>query len=239
MRIDVVFHDRVGIAHEILAVLAERRLNVTAVEVAPPHVFVDAPDLAEEAWVDLREALLAVAGTRSAARVDILPGSRDRLHLEALLSAMADPVLDDWLSRRPDGTAVTVSALRRSFHAPDAAGTMPAPVSYVVRYLLPADDAAAFRRAYLAGLVPIQARLPGIRSILCYVLLADAAGRWPAMDYLIGNEVAFDSVDAFNAAMRSPARDELRTQSGTLPAYSGNGSHVLMRRERLFTAGRD
>ena len=153
--------------------------------------------------------------------------------------AMADPVLDDWLSRRPDGTAVTVSALRRSFHAPDAAGTMPAPVSYVVRYLLPADDAAAFRRAYLAGLVPIQARLPGIRSILCYVLLADAAGRWPAMDYLIGNEVAFDSVDAFNAAMRSPARDELRTQSGTLPAYSGNGSHVLMRRERLFTAGRD
>ncbi|MBN9243741.1 MAG: hypothetical protein J0I98_13200 [Mesorhizobium sp.] len=156
-----------------------------------------------------------------------------------LRRAMADPVLDDWLSRRPDGTAVTVSALRRSFHAPDAAGTMPAPVSYVVRYLLPADDAAAFRRAYLAGLVPIQARLPGIRSILCYVLLADAAGRWPAMDYLIGNEVAFDSVDAFNAAMRSPARDELRTQSGTLPAYSGNGSHVLMRRERLFTAGRD
>ena len=56
------------------------------------------------------------------------------------------------------------------------------------------------------------------------------------MDYLIGNEVAFDSVDAFNAAMRSPARDELRARSATLPAYGGNGSHVLMRRERLFEA---
>lgn len=93
MRIDVVFHDRVGIAHEILAVLAERRLNVTAVEVSPPHVFIDAPDLSEDAWVDLGAALLAVEGTRAAAPVDILPGSRDRLHLEALLSAMADPVL--------------------------------------------------------------------------------------------------------------------------------------------------
>ncbi|NLH79876.1 MAG: sigma 54-interacting transcriptional regulator, partial [Phyllobacteriaceae bacterium] len=93
MRIDVSFIDRVGIAHEILAVLAERRINVTAVEVAPPHVFIDAPDLAEAAWVDLATALRRVAGVEAAAPVDILPGSRDRLHLEALLGAMADPVL--------------------------------------------------------------------------------------------------------------------------------------------------
>lgn len=93
MRIDVAFIDRVGIAHEILAVLAARRLNVTAVEVSPPHVFIDAPDLAEDVWADLRDALLAVAGVRAATRVDILPVARDRLHLEALLSAMPDPVL--------------------------------------------------------------------------------------------------------------------------------------------------
>jgi len=154
----------------------------------------------------------------------------------ALRRAMANPRLDAWLSARPVGAAVTVSGLRRSFHPPDATGAMPAPVSYVVRYLLPADDAAAFQRAYMADLLPIQARLPGIRSILCYLPVSGAAGRWPAMDYLIGNEVAFDSVDAFNAAMRSPARDDLRARSATLPAYSGNGSHVLMRRERLFEA---
>ena len=38
MRIDVLFVDRVGIAQEILAELAGRQLNVTAVEVEPPHV---------------------------------------------------------------------------------------------------------------------------------------------------------------------------------------------------------
>jgi len=153
-----------------------------------------------------------------------------------LRRALADPALDDWLAARPAGTAATVSGLRRSFHPPDSEGTMPAPVSYVVRYLLPADDAAAFRRAYEASLVPIQTRLPGIRSILCYLPVPATAPGWPAMDYLIGNEVAFDSVDAFNAAMASPAREDLRARSRTLPAYSGNGSHALMRRERLFDA---
>ncbi len=93
MRIDVAFCDRVGIAHEILAALATRRLNVTAVEVAPPHVFIDAPDLSEAAWVDLCDALLCVDGVTAARRVDILPVTRDRLHLEALLAGMPDPVL--------------------------------------------------------------------------------------------------------------------------------------------------
>lgn len=93
MRIDVAFHDRVGIAHEVLAVLAERRFNLTAVEVDPPHIFIDAPDLGETDWQGLRSALLAVDGVHGARLVDILPVARDRLHLEALLSAMPDPVL--------------------------------------------------------------------------------------------------------------------------------------------------
>ena len=45
MRIDVQFQDRVGIAQEILALLAGRQFNVCAVEVTPPHIFIDAPAL--------------------------------------------------------------------------------------------------------------------------------------------------------------------------------------------------
>lgn len=93
MRIDVQFRDRVGIAQEILALLAQRRLNVTAVEVTPPHIFIDAPALTAEAWRGLHQALLAVEGVQWAGGVDILPGARQRLHLDALLAAMADPVL--------------------------------------------------------------------------------------------------------------------------------------------------
>jgi TyrR family helix-turn-helix protein len=98
MRIDVRFVDRVGIAQEILAVVAKRRLNVVAVEVEPPDIYIDVPELDATRLAELRQALLEVAGVADATEVDILPGTRRRLHLDAVLSSMADPVLtvDAW-----------------------------------------------------------------------------------------------------------------------------------------------
>lgn len=93
MRIDVLFADRVGIAHEILAVLAKRRLNVVAVEVDPPHIHIDAPELDVPGFGALDAALRAVPGVESVTPIDILPGTRRRLHLDALLQALPDPVL--------------------------------------------------------------------------------------------------------------------------------------------------
>lgn len=93
MRIDVQFTDRVGIAHEILAVLARRNMNVVAVEVEPPHVFIDIPDFDQRVLSSLRADCLAVAGVNAVEVVDILPGARRRLHLDTLLAAMADPVM--------------------------------------------------------------------------------------------------------------------------------------------------
>ena len=93
MRIDITFADRVGIAHEILAVLAARKLNVVAVEVDPPHIYIDAPGLLSDAMEGLRTALLEVSGVASIRQVDMLPGTRRRLHLAAVLAAIPDPVL--------------------------------------------------------------------------------------------------------------------------------------------------
>jgi len=93
MRIDVQFTDRVGIAHDILAVLARRNMNVVAVEVEPPHVYIDIPKLSAQQLPALRADCLAVAGVNALQTVDILPGARRRLHLEALLAVMADPVM--------------------------------------------------------------------------------------------------------------------------------------------------
>jgi TyrR family helix-turn-helix protein len=93
MRIDVQFADRVGIAHEILAVLARRELNVIAVEVDTADVFIDVPDLSASMLPSLRADLLHVAGVRDVTVVDVLPGARRRLHLDALMAVMADPVL--------------------------------------------------------------------------------------------------------------------------------------------------
>jgi transcriptional regulator of aroF, aroG, tyrA and aromatic amino acid transport len=93
MRIDVFFADRVGIAHEILATLARRTLDVSAVEVDPPHIYLEAPALSALDMAALRSELIKVDGVQSVAELAMLPGARRRLYLDALLASQTDPVL--------------------------------------------------------------------------------------------------------------------------------------------------
>ncbi|MFO1106053.1 MAG: sigma 54-interacting transcriptional regulator [Amaricoccus sp.] len=93
MRLEVAFSDRVGIASEILTVLALRHLDVVSVEVEPPHVFIDVPGAPEDGFDALRDAVATVEGVEAIRRVDMLPGARRRLHLDTLLDALGDPVL--------------------------------------------------------------------------------------------------------------------------------------------------
>jgi TyrR family helix-turn-helix protein len=93
MRIHVIFIDRVGITQEVLALLGSRNLNLDAVEMIPPNVYIDAPTLDDEVMGDLREGLLRIRGVQAVRVVDILPGQRHRLQLDALLATMQDPVL--------------------------------------------------------------------------------------------------------------------------------------------------
>lgn len=92
MRIHVTFIDRVGITQEVLALLGGRNLNLDAVEMVPPNVYIDAPTLSAGVLEDLGEALLAIHGVQDVRVVDILPGQHRRLQLDALLAAMPDPV---------------------------------------------------------------------------------------------------------------------------------------------------
>src|SRR5471030_1852557 len=93
MRIHVSFIDRVGITQEVLAFLGGRNLNLDAVEMVPPNVYIDAPTLSPEVLEELRDALFSVHGVQAVTVVDILPGQRRHLQLDALLAAMTDPVL--------------------------------------------------------------------------------------------------------------------------------------------------
>ncbi len=92
MRFDVRFLDRIGIAQEILAVLSGRGIYVIAVEVDQHHVYVDAPSLGP-GLEEVRGALLRVPGVVEVTPIDLLPGARERLHLDALFASMVDPVL--------------------------------------------------------------------------------------------------------------------------------------------------
>jgi len=134
------------------------------------------------------------------------------------------------------GVAATGTTFERRFYpvgADETPAPLEAPFSYVVRYHRPADDEAAFVNNYLASHPATEAKLPGIRSVMCYLPLEGCGIGLPSADYMIGNEVVFDDIDAFNAAMASPVREELRAHYRAFPRFTGANTHYPMIRRRL------
>jgi hypothetical protein len=156
---------------------------------------------------------------------------------EKLEAGLADPRFEKSLSDRPARVSVTGTAFERRFY-PVAGepnpGPLSAPFSYVVRYHHPAENVAEFVSHYIADHPPILGKLPEIRSVLCYLPFASGAeGVLPPADYMVGNEVVFDTPDAFNAAMASPVRHELRAHFHSFPKFTGKNTHYPMMRRQL------
>lgn len=107
-----------------------------------------------------------------------------------------------------------------------------APLSLVVHYYGPVDDAASFAVHYVAHHPPILARLPGVREVLCYVPVGPALPGWPADPTVIRNEVRFDSMDALLQALASPVLAELRADSQAFPPF-GRSTHYPMTRHAV------
>lgn len=157
--------------------------------------------------------------------------------IEALTGAISHQRFKQSLAGRPAGLTFTGTSLERRFF-PIAGSVEPgplrAPFSYVVRYHHPAQDVALFVSHYLTDHPPILGKLPQIRSVLCYLPVELAAPSiLPPADYMLGNEVAFDSPEAFNAAMASPVRLELRAHFRSFPPFTGRNTHYPMLRQRL------
>jgi uncharacterized protein (TIGR02118 family) len=142
------------------------------------------------------------------------------------------------LARRPPGIDLTADAMERRLYpvAADAeAKPLSAPFSYSVRYHRPAEDEARFVDFYLNNHPQLLGRLPGIRNVICYLPMPGiSVAGLPSADYMLGNEVVFDTIGAFNAAMASEVRRELRADFHRFPPFSGQNTHYPMDRKRLI-----
>jgi hypothetical protein len=155
-----------------------------------------------------------------------------------LRSAITAAAFVRGLADVPAGAATTADAMARKFYS-TAGDTgvqdLGAPFSYMVRYHRPAEDEHAFVENYIASHPMLLMKLPNVRTVLCDFPIAwqDPNGL-PSADYMLGNEVAFDSVDHFNAAMASEVRHELRRHYRELPPFSGRNTHYPMHRTRII-----
>ncbi|MGQ0683147.1 EthD family reductase [Bradyrhizobium sp.] len=154
---------------------------------------------------------------------------------DELRTAISSDALDHWLRGKPAELTLTATPMSGKAYAVDEPQTdlrRPA-FRYVVRYHGPREEAARFADQYERTHPPLLAKLPRIRAIECYrPLAALRTPRCEPADYLIGNEVEFDSAEDLNAAMTSPARVALRTDFDALPRVFRGNTHVAMRRER-------
>jgi uncharacterized protein (TIGR02118 family) len=141
------------------------------------------------------------------------------------------------LSTLPAGVTLSADAMERRFYPVSreaAAMPLSAPFSYSVRYHRPAEDEARFVNFYLTNHPPLLARLPDVRNVICYLPVhgISLAGL-PSADYMLGNEVVFDTIEAFNAAMASEQRRALRADFARFPRFIGPNTHYPMNRTRL------
>jgi uncharacterized protein (TIGR02118 family) len=161
---------------------------------------------------------------------------------QTLAPAIASTAFTGPLVRLPHGVRAVGEAMEcRHYPIAGAAGPaeLRASFSYVVRYHRPAEDEAAFIANYVATHPPTLARLPGIRNVMCYFPLD--RGNPPGLakpGYMLGNEVVFDDVAAFNRAMASPVRQELRAHYHAFPRFSGANTHYPMVRRRIARRAR-
>jgi uncharacterized protein (TIGR02118 family) len=94
--------------------------------------------------------------------------------------------------------------------------------SHLVGYEGPAEDFNAWIGHYLDRQPPIVARLPGVRDIEAYTRLDYRCELPMPRSYAMQrNKMAFDSVDALNAALASPVHHEMREDFKRFPPFSG------------------
>jgi hypothetical protein len=109
--------------------------------------------------------------------------------------------------------------------------------TYAVRYYRPAEDEKAFTDFYLSHHPQIEADFPNIRNAICYMPVT-----WnnpvpvPVEDIMIGNEVVFDSLADFNAAMKSDVRIRMRDDFANFPKFTGPSTHFPLSRQRVHEA---
>jgi len=178
-------------------------------------------------YVDDRDAPILIAQT----------GHQDIAALQAMLSSSALGAAADLGSASVGDLRLTHDAMTQEFFAvgdDDQPRPMTAPLSFVVRYHGPCEDPAVFTEHYRAGHATALERLPGIRNVLVYARIDwhDPTAIERA-NYLLGNEVVFDSIEGLNAALNSPMRHELRKHYDTFPGWTGHNTHHAMDRQRL------
>ena len=127
-----------------------------------------------------------------------------------------------------------VEALHYALPGQDKPSPRTASMSFVVRYYGPTRDGSDFAQYYKNHHPQIMSKFPGVRNTICYFPLD-----WKSMNkidderLIIGNEVVFDDLDSFKAALATDIFTELRLDGENFEDW-GYSTHHSMHRQRVY-----
>ena len=106
-----------------------------------------------------------------------------------------------------------------------------APYSFVVRYYGPVENSADFTDFYTSNHPPLLAKFPKVRNVLCYLPLGwREGGEITDASLIHGNEVVFDNLDDFLAAIKSKQMDAVMADSKLFKPFGYNSHHPMHRK---------
>lgn len=94
MRLEIVCHDRVGIAQEVLEIFVEREINLRGIELKQPgEIFINIPDLEFSELQTFMPQLRLIEGVIDVKTTPFMPSERERNELSTLIKTFPDPFI--------------------------------------------------------------------------------------------------------------------------------------------------
>ncbi|MFD1795188.1 EthD family reductase [Paracoccus aurantiacus] len=124
----------------------------------------------------------------------------------------------------------------RRYVTPEPAGR----VSYLVHYPGPALSASDWLDHYASHHIPLMQKLPALREMEMLTPIDHVSALpFPQANHMQRNRVAFDSLSALAAALRSSVRDEMRADVAEYPPYRGGVFHFAMQTGQIVPARKE
>ncbi len=171
---------------------------------------------------------------------DPLPVDQDARLLLCQLEGIGGqlPARIDAVARAiPGVSSITHQAMsleRIKAGGPEDPGAPGEAVSWFVQYNGPAQDPQAFHAYYRVHHVPIVLRMPGIRSLNCYLPVAETLSTGlKSVNHLLLVQALFDDMESLLAMRRSPQRREGLRDFDNYPAFEGPVTHQATRSRRI------
>ncbi|WP_044618472.1 transcriptional regulator TyrR [Gynuella sunshinyii] len=94
MRLQVLCENRMGIAHEILDVLVQYKIDLTGIETGPDgQIYLHIPNLEFDKFQDLMPNIRKVGGVTDVSTIAYMPQERERQELLTLVRTLPEPII--------------------------------------------------------------------------------------------------------------------------------------------------